>query len=398
MQRNERSTRIYLSVPHMSGEEKSFIDHAFASNWLSTVGPNLDLFEQEFSHYIGLPCVALSSGTAAIHLGLRLLGVGPGDTVLCATLTFAASANPVRYLGAEPIFVDSDRSTWNMDPNLLDDALRSASRAGKLPKAVVAVDLYGQCADYDSIFQSCSRYGVPILEDAAEALGASYRHNLAGTLGQVGVFSLNGNKVITTSGGGLLVSSNKAWVEKARFWSQQAREPGLAYTHAEIGHNYRLSNVLAGIGCGQLKVLDVRVKQRRAIASRYIAALADLPGIEPMPEAPFGRASRWLTCFVIDPARFGASRDGVIAALAKENIESRPVWKPMHLQPLYQGCKSYGGQVARSLFDHGICLPSSSNLPEEDQLSVINAIRRTAGAPDHPTMPIAGSESPTGKI
>jgi pyridoxal phosphate-dependent aminotransferase EpsN len=374
-------SRILLSVPHMSGAEQDFVRAAFDSNWLSTVGPNLSAFESEFQKYIGLPAVALASGTAGIHLALRLLGVAAGDTVFCSTLTFAASANPIRYLGAEPVFIDSNSETWNMDPDLLAEALRRAAETGRLPKAVIVVDLYGQCADYDPIRRLCGDYGVPILEDAAEALGANYRGQPAGTLGDVAVFSFNGNKIITTTGGGMLVSSNAAWVEKARFWSQQARDPGLAYQHSEIGYNYRMSNVLAGIGRGQLAVLDQRVRQRRAIASRYQQAFDDLPGIRPMPQASYGLHTNWLSCFLIDEVLFGASRDELIAALDAANIESRPVWKPMHLQPLYRECECYGGAVAEKLFANGICLPSSSSLSAEDQTRVINAVRKQAGVP-----------------
>jgi pyridoxal phosphate-dependent aminotransferase EpsN len=372
--------RILLSVPHMGGAEQLYVKQAFQTNWLSTVGPNVTAFEEEFEAYIGMPAVALSSGTAAIHLGLRLLGVGPGDSVFCSTLTFAASANPIRYLGAEPVFVDSDHETWNMNPSLLEDALRKKATAGKLPKAVIVVDLYGQCANLKPISEICERYGVPILEDAAEALGASYQGELAGRFGEVGVFSFNGNKIITTTGGGMLVSHNAAWVNKARFWSQQARDPGLAYEHSEIGYNYRMSNVLAGIGRGQLEVLDQRVQQRRAIAFRYRDALAEIPGISLMPQASYGLHTNWLSCFLIDEREFGASRDALIKALDDADVESRPVWKPMHLQPLYKGCECYGGGLSEHLFTHGICLPSSSSLSEEDQLHVINAIRTTAGA------------------
>ena len=371
--------RVLLSIPHMSGDEQRYVNEAFASNWLSTVGPNLTAFEREFEDYLGLPAVAVASGTAAIHLGLRLLGVGPGDTVFCSTLTFAASANPVRYLGAEPVFIDSNHETWNMDPDLLAEALRRSAAAGKLPKAVVVVDLYGQCADLEPIREACSQYDVPILEDAAEALGANYRGKPAGTLGDVNVFSFNGNKIITTTGGGMLASPNVAWVNKARFWSQQARDPGLAYQHSEIGYNYRMSNVLAGIGRGQLAVLDLRVQQRRAIAGRYRQAFGDLQGIKPMPQASYGLSTNWLSCFLVEETKFGVSRDALIAALDEANVESRPVWKPMHLQPLYRDCECYGGSVAADLFAKGICLPSSSSLSAEDQLRVVNAVRRLVG-------------------
>jgi pyridoxal phosphate-dependent aminotransferase EpsN len=373
-------SRILLSVPHMGGSEEAYVRDAFVSNWLSTLGPNLSAFEKAFEDLIGMPAVALASGTAAVHLGLRLLGVGPGDRVACSTLTFVASVNPIRYLDAEPLFIDSNYETWNMDANVLEDALRESERARKLPRAVVVVDLYGQCADMDSIRAVCDRYGVPILDDAAEALGATYKGKRAGVLGDVSAFSFNGNKIITTTGGGMLASHNVTWMEKARFWSQQARDPGLAYQHSEVGYNYRMSNVLAGIGCGQLEVLDLRVQQRRAIAFRYRDAFMDLPGISLMPQAAYGLHTNWLSCFLIDEQEFGASRDALIKALDEANVESRPVWKPMHLQPLFAQCACYGGAVAEDLFKRGICLPSSSSLSEEDQLYVINAIRGIAGA------------------
>jgi len=378
--------RILLSVPHMGGAEQTYVQQAFASNWLSTVGPNLTAFEQEFKDRIGLPAVALASGTAAVHLGLRLLGVGLGDEVFCPTLTFAASCNPVRYLGAEPVFLDSDHASWNLDPNILEDALRQRARRGKRPRALVVVDLYGQCADMDPILAICRRYGVPVLEDAAEALGAMYGERPAGTLGDVGVFSFNGNKIITTTGGGMLVARSPAWVEKARFWSQQARDPGIAYEHSELGYNYRMSNVLAGIGRGQLEVLGLRVEQRRAIAFRYRDAFADLPGISLMPQASYGLHTNWLSCFLIGEDEFGCSRDELIRVLDAANIESRPVWKPMHLQPLYGGCECHGGQVAEDLFRRGICLPSSSSLTVADQQYVINQVRTAARAEPQPEL------------
>jgi pyridoxal phosphate-dependent aminotransferase EpsN len=364
----------------MGGDEMGFVEEAFATNWLSTVGPNVTAFEQELTDHIGEPAVALASGTAAIHLGLRLLGVGPGDEVFCPTLTFVASANPIRYLSAEPVFVDSDAATWNMDPGLLAAALQDKYAKGKLPRAVIVVHMYGQCADMDPILAVCREYGVPVLEDAADALGAQYKGAPAGTFGDVGVFSFSGNKVITTTGGGMLVTRNQEWLEKTRFWAQQARDPGLGYEHSDIGYNYGLSNVLAGIGRGQLKVLDRRVEQRRAIAFRYRHAFADLPGISFMPQASYGLHINWLSCFLIDAEEFGCSRDELIRSLDAEDIESRPVWKPMHLQVLYAKSERYGGEVAEDLFQRGISLPSSSSLSEEDQLRVINVIRRTAGA------------------
>ncbi len=372
--------RILLSVPHMGGTEQIYVNEAFASNWLSTVGPNIDAFEREFEQRIGLPAVALSSGTAAIHLGLRLLGVGAGDEVLCPSLTFAASCNPVRYLGAAPVFLDSESATWNLDPNILEDALRKRSRQKNLPSALIVVHLYGQCADMDPIASLCRAYEVPVLEDTAESLGATYRNQAAGTLGSVAAFSFNGNKIITTTGGGMLVSSNQTWIEKARFWSQQARDPALWYQHSELGYNYRMSNVLAGIGRGQLSVLDLRVSQRRAVALRYRDSFSDLPGICLMPQASFGEHTNWLACFLIEEREFGCSRDRLIRSLDEANVEARPVWKPMHLQPLYAGCERYGGAVAEDLFRRGICLPSSSSLSERDQLIVVNAVRRAANA------------------
>ena len=372
--------RILLSVPHMGGAEQGYVREAFVSNWLSTVGPNITAFEQKFTNRIGLPAAALASGTAAIHLGLRLLGIGPGDEVFCSTLTFAASCNPIRYLGAEPVFLDSDYATWNLDPNILEDALHQRANRNKLPRALVVVHLYGQCSNMEPILSVCQRYGVPVLEDAAEALGATHAKRQAGTLGDLGVFSFNGNKIITTTGGGMLVSRNAAWIEKARFWAQQARDPGLAYEHSELGYNYRMSNVLAGIGLGQLEVLDERIEQRRRIAFQYRDAFADLPGIQLMPQAPYGVHTNWLSCFLIDENTFGCSRDGLIRALEEGDVESRPVWKPMHLQPLYTSCECYGGEVAQDLFRRGICLPSASSLTSDDQQHVIDVVRRSARA------------------
>jgi pyridoxal phosphate-dependent aminotransferase EpsN len=370
--------RIYLSVPHMGGNEEKYVHEAFASNWLSTVGPNLDAFEKAFEARVGLPSVALGSGTAALHLALRLLGVGPGDEVVCPTLTFVASVNPIRYLGAEPVFVDSDPATWMIDPGLLDRLLERRARAGRLPKAVVVVHLYGQSADMDPILASCRRHGVPVIEDAAEALGTLYKGKPAGSLADIGIFSFNGNKIITTTGGGMLSSPRRDWVEKSRFWSQQARDPAVEYHHTELGYNYRLSNVLAGIGRGQLEVLDERVRQRREVAFRYRDAFNDLPGLTLMPQAPYGLNTNWLSCFLVDDEKLGATRDGLIAALGKLNIESRPLWKPMHLQPLYQALECLGGEVAADLYRRGICLPSSSSLPSEDQALVIETVHACA--------------------
>jgi pyridoxal phosphate-dependent aminotransferase EpsN len=304
--------------------------------------------------------------------------VGPGDEVIVPTLTFVASVNPIQYLGARPVLVDSDPATWMLDPGLLAKALADRVARGVRPKAVVPVHLYGQSADMDPILEACSRYDVPVLEDAAEALGTTYKGRPAGSLGEVAAFSFNGNKIITTTGGGMLVAQRGEWVDRARFWSTQARDPTVEYHHTEMGYNYRMSNVLAGIGRGQLEVLDERVSQRRALAFRYRDAFADLPGLTLMPQAPYGLHTNWLSCFLVGE-RFGASRDDILRALEALNIESRPVWKPMHLQPLYASCERYGGEVAADIYRRGICLPSSSSLLPEDQDRVITAVRGLAG-------------------
>jgi pyridoxal phosphate-dependent aminotransferase EpsN len=365
-------SRIYLSAPHMSGHEQQFVADAFATNWLSSVGPNLDAFEAEFSRLVGLPAVALSSGTAAIHLGLRLLGVGPGDEVICPTFTFVASVNPIGYLGAAPVFADSEASSWNLDPNLLEDALKKRKNV----KAIVVVHLFGQSANLDAIAELSERYGVPVLEDCAEALGTTHRGVQVGSRSPVSAFSFNGNKIITTTGGGMLVARDKRWVDKARYWSTQAREPGAAYSHTEVGYNYRLSNVLAGIGRGQLLVLGDRVAARRRIAFRYQEAFAKLEGMTLMPEVTWGLSTHWLSCFLLDSTALGVDRDTVLAALAAEDIEARPLWKPMHLQPLFRGAPVFGGAVAEDLFQRGLCLPSSSNLSTAQQDRVIDCVLR----------------------
>jgi pyridoxal phosphate-dependent aminotransferase EpsN len=361
----------------MGTREECLVRQAFSSNWISTVGPQLDAFERAFAERLGRPSLAVASGTAAIHLGLRLLGVGPADEVLVSDLTFVASVNPIRYLGATPTFVDSDAATWMMSPALLAEALEDRARRGRPPRAVVVVHLYGQCADMDPILAACARHDVPVLEDAAEALGASYRGRPAGGLGDVGAFSFNGNKIITCSGGGMLVA-HADQVARARHWSTQARHPRREYHHTELGYNYRLSNVLAGIGLGQLEVLEERVRQRRAVFERYRVGLADVPGLAPMPEASYGVSTRWLSCFLVDAGALGATRDELIAALAAADVEGRPVWKPMHLQPLYAGCEVRGGHVATDLYTRGVCLPSSSSLEAGDQDRVIDVIRSVA--------------------
>ena len=318
------SRRIHLSPPHMSGLEQEFVADAFASNWIAPLGPHVDAFEREFAEAIGARyAAALSSGTAALHLALQLVGVRQGDEVLVSTLTFAASANPIVYLGARPVFVDSECASWNMDPALLAETLEDRARRGRLPKAVVVVHLYGQSADLDPILELCEQYGVILIEDAAEALGATYRGRSPGTFGKAGIFSFNGNKIITTSGGGMLVSDDEALVARARKLATQARDPAPHYQHSEIGYNYRMSNILAAIGRGQLRVLEERVAARRRNFEFYAAALQDLPGLEFQPEAPWGRHTRWLTCVTIDPREFGADREELRLALEAEDIEAR---------------------------------------------------------------------------
>ncbi|HAA30527.1 MAG TPA: pyridoxal phosphate-dependent aminotransferase [Cyanobacteria bacterium UBA8553] len=368
---------ILLSTPHMGDRELEFVKAAFDTNWIAPVGPNVDAFEQEFCQVVGAAhAAAVSSGTAALHLALQLIGVEPKDEVFCSTLTFIATANPITYLGAKPVFIDSDRTSWNMNPDLLREALQDRARRGLLPKAVVLVHLYGQSADIDPILAACNDYSIPLIEDAAEALGASYKGRSPGTLGRIGIYSFNGNKIITTSGGGMLVSDEQNLMEKARFLATQARDPAPHYQHSEIGYNYRLSNVLAGIGRGQLLVLGDRLAARRHNFKVYQQALGNLPGITFMPEACFGHATRWLTCLTIDPAIFGADREQVRLALANQQIEARPVWKPLHLQPVFEGCECIGGAIAEDLFTHGLCLPSGSNLTTEDLERVICAITK----------------------
>ncbi len=462
-----KPAKIYLSSPHLGGDELRFVHEAFATNWIAPLGPHVDAFEREFCALLSPPSLssgfcppssvlrspptdhrpppaglrppisvhrppptdlhaaALSSGTAALHLALKLVGLQPGEEVFCSTLTFSASANPIVYEGGRPVFIDSERASWNLDPALLAEALADRAKRGKLPRAVIAVHLYGQCADLEPIAELCAQHGVPLIEDAAEALGAVYFGNqrpedggrqpetggrrpeessrpltsgrwppafvprplasgrwpsaagiAPGTVGRLGIFSFNGNKIITTSGGGMLVSAEEAMMKKARFWATQARDPAPHYQHSEIGYNYRMSNVLAGIGRGQLHVLADRVNARRANCAYYQRAFTDLPGIEFMPEAPWNRCTRWLTCILVNPKAFGADREAIRLALEAENIEARPVWKPMHLQPVFAECAKFGGAVAEDLFDRGLCLPSGSNLTEGDLERVVAVVRK----------------------
>ena len=367
--------RLFLSPPHLGGLELELVQEAFASNYIAPLGPMVDAFEQEFADFVGIShTVALSSGTAAMHLALRGLGVGAGDEVLASTLTFIGSVSPVEYLGASPVFIDADPATWNMDPNLLALELADCAANGQLPKAVIPTDLYGQCADLDAIVEVCEPYAIPVVVDAAEAMGATYKNRHAGQGARAAIYSFNGNKIITTGGGGMLASDDKELISQAKFLSQQAREPVPYYEHIQIGYNYRMSNILAAIGLGQLKILQERVTVRRKIFEIYRSALETLPGIEFMPEASYGKSNRWLTVIMIDPEKFGFDTNVVRLALEKENIESRPVWKPMHLQPVFQKSRRRGGEVAEYFFRNGLCLPSGSAMTEYDIQRVISVI------------------------
>lgn len=371
--------KIYLSSPHMSGNEQKYIKDAFDSNWIAPLGPNVDEFERELASFVGVKGgAAVSSGTAAIHLALRLLDVQKGDTVFCSSFTFVASANPIVYLGAEPVFIDSEPETWNMSPQALAFALHDANKAGKLPKAVILVHLYGQSAKVDEILSLCNQYDVPIIEDAAESLGSTYKGKASGTFGRFGIYSFNGNKIITTSGGGMLVSDDVEALEKARFLATQAKDPAPHYEHSKVGYNYRMSNILAGIGRGQLEVLEDRVRARRSVYKRYYKELSLIPGFYFMPELENTRSNRWLTTLTIDEKESAISSGKLLRTLAEENIEARPMWKPLHLQPLFKGKKYYphskNEDMSQYLFQSGICLPSGSNMLEEDQQRVIQGI------------------------
>ena len=372
--------RIYLSPPDLAGTELAMLGEAVASGWIAPLGPQVDAFEAELATLLDMPhALALSSGTAALHLALLALGIGRGDEVWCSTLTFAASANAITYVGATPVFVDSEPGTWNLDPQLLADELAAAARRGQLPKALIAVDLYGQCCDYEPIVEACRRHKVWLIEDAAEALGATHRGRPAGSFGDLAILSFNGNKIITTSGGGALLGRRQDWIDRARHLATQAREPAPHYEHVDIGYNYRLSNLLAAVGRAQLADLPRRVEARRAIYARYRARLGDLPGWTFLPEAPHGRPTMWLTCATVDPLAAPATRDAVLRHLAVADVEARPVWKPMHLQPAFSGCRAIGGDVARRLFAHGLCLPSGSRMTEATIDRVIELVRGARG-------------------
>lgn len=364
-------TRIYLSPPDVGDTDRAAVNRAIDGGWIAPLGPEVDAFEKELAAVTGRRHgVALSSGTAALHLGLLLNDVGPGDRVLVSSLTFSATANAIRYVGAVPVFIDSSVSSWNMDPDRLEEALTDGPYAACLP-----VDIYGQCADYDLIVPLCAAAGIPIIEDAAEALGASFRGQPAGSFGGVAALSFNGNKIITTSGGGALVTNDADWAMRARFLATQARDPAPHYQHSEIGFNYRLSNLLAALGRAQLADLERRVEVRRAHNQFYQEALGDLPGVEFMPEAAGSRSTFWLTCLTIDPKEAGVDRERVRRHLETLDVESRPAWKPMHLQPVFAGCEMYGGEVSARLFDEGLCLPSGSSLTESERDLVVEGFR-----------------------
>ncbi|MDD3469260.1 MAG: aminotransferase class I/II-fold pyridoxal phosphate-dependent enzyme [Thermoguttaceae bacterium] len=377
---SETKQKIWLSPPHLSGEETVLLRDAIDSNWIAPLGPHVDAFEREFSEEIGLSATAVSSGTAALHLSLLLANVQPGDEVLTSSWTFAATANAITYCGATPVFLDSDRATWNLDPQLLEEELESlASRGGraKLPRAVVVVDLYGQCADYDAICQICDRFEVTLIEDAAESLGATFRGRNAGYFGHLSIFSFNGNKIITTSGGGMLCAHDARLCERAKFLATQARDPAPHYQHSHIGYNYRMSNLLAAVGRAQLRVLEARVAKRRANYAYYHEALRDLEAIEFMPEIEGGVSTRWLTCLTLNPAKTTCDRETLrIRLLEDENVETRPLWKPMHLQPVFSQMRRRVTGVSGELFDRGLCLPSGSSLTQADQERVVRRIRQ----------------------
>lgn len=372
--------RIYLSPPHMSGNEMKYIQEAFDSNWIAPLGTNVDMFEKELAEYVGIDhALALSSGTAGIHLALKYFGVGPGDYVFCSDLTFAGSCNPILYQYANPVFIDSEPETWNMSPVALKKAFEWAKQEGKIPKAVIIVDLYGQSADYDQLLPICEEYGVPVIEDAAEALGATYKGKKCGTFGHIGIFSFNGNKIITTSGGGMVVSNDHEAISKMRFWSTQSREPARHYEHKEIGYNYRMSNISAGIGRGQLEVLDEWIAKRKFINEHYTYELKDLP-IRFMPIANNSNPNYWLTVITLKQD-CPVTCDDIIVQLEKSNIESRPLWKPMYLQPLFKDSMFFSHfeqeSISDKLFQRGVCLPTGSALKEQQLQRIIRIVQNS---------------------
>lgn len=379
LHRRDIGAPILLSTPHMGEAELHYVEEAFRTNWIAPLGPNVDAFESEVADLVGVShAAALSSGTAAIHLAVRMLGVKPGDRVFCSTLTFSASANPIVYEGGEPVFIDSEPGSWNMSPVALERAFDAARAEGWMPRAVIVVNLYGQSADMDALTEICDRHGVPVIEDAAESLGARYKGRPSGVFGRLGIYSFNGNKIITTSGGGMLVSDDGDLIKQARFLATQARDPAPHYQHSQIGFNYRMSNILAGVGRGQLQVLGERVEARRAVFAAYQAGLADIDGLEWMPEPDWSYSTRWLSAFTLDPAVAGVSVTEIIARLAAEMIEARPIWKPMHQQPVFAGCRhfSHGNSpVSDRIFETGLCMPSGSNMTPAEIERVVDVMR-----------------------
>ena len=373
---------ICLSPPHMSGLEQGYVADAFASNWIAPLGPHVDALESTVAKYVGAKgAAALSSGTAALHLALKCAGIQRNDWVFCSSLTFAASANPILYEGAKPVFIDSEPESWNMSPDALARAFADARRESRTPKAVIIVNLYGQSADMDSLLTICDSYGAVVIEDAAESLGATYKGKASGTFGKYGMYSFNGNKIITTSGGGMLVSDDLEALQKVRYWATQARDPARHYQHSEIGYNYRLSNIAAAIGRGQMCVIDERINKKRQIFERYYSELSNYCGIEFMPEASYGQSNRWLTTLTVDPERANITANEFMDALAEDDIESRPVWKPLHLQPIFGAYPYYSHRIGESvsdrLFEHGVCLPSGTNMTEEEQDRVVGVIKES---------------------
>jgi len=372
------NNRIFLSLAHMSGHEQHFIQQAFDTNWVVPLGPNVDAFEKDLETFLGngVHVAALNAGTAALHLGLILLGVEAGDEVLCQSFTFSASANPIRYQGATPVFIDSEPNTWNLSPEYLEEAIRDRIKKGKKPKAIIPVHLYGMPAKMEEIQAIAERYEIPALEDAAEALGSTYQSASCGTFGELAALSFNGNKIITTSGGGALVSKNEEYIRKARFLATQARDAAPHYQHSQIGYNYRMSNIVAGIGRGQMEALPQRIEQRRKNNQYYRKHLSSIEGIsfQTEPSSAFF-SNYWLTSIIIDPEKTnGVTRENIRLALENANIESRPLWKPMHLQPVFESCPYYGGKVSETLFDNGLCLPSGSSLTENDLNRVVEVL------------------------
>ena len=378
---SEENKRIYLASPHMGGLEEVFVKEAFDTNWIAPLGANVDGFEKELSEYVGSKTgAALASGTAAIHMALKAVGVKKGDKVFCSSLTFAASCNPIIYEGGIPVFIDSEPESHNMSPVALEKAFKAYEEKGEMPKAVIVVNLYGQSADMDKIIEICKKYNVPIIEDAAESLGATYKGKHSGTFGEYGIYSFNGNKIITTSGGGMLVSNNEEGIAKVRFWSTQARDKARHYEHTELGYNYRMSNIVAGIGRGQLRVLEDRIAKKKEIFETYKEAFKEIEDIEMMPVCEYGEPNYWLTTITLNENSKVKPLD-IILALEKENIESRPIWKPMHIQPYYKEYDFYSHNdeeeisVSEDIFNRGVCLPSDTKMTKEEQERVIKIIK-----------------------